>query len=196
MFPTIFALGIFGLGARAKKASAFLVMAIMGGAILPKLMGAVADRATICRAASSCRPPVSPSWWHSMASPTWSRYSTERGSLPRGEEPRLEQGVGWADPLIHAGQHPLSGVCKPGASSGPGPSYRERYSETAFTGSAYASQHWELYIHSRAAHTINWLSPPPATRRIQPAAPPRRFPDGRSLDVRSMRRDNCATTAG
>jgi MFS transporter, FHS family, L-fucose permease len=43
MFPTIFALGIFGLGARAKKASSFIVMAIMGGAILPKLMGHVAD---------------------------------------------------------------------------------------------------------------------------------------------------------
>jgi MFS transporter, FHS family, L-fucose permease len=43
MFPTIFALGIFGLGARAKKASAFIVMAIMGGAILPKLMGYVGD---------------------------------------------------------------------------------------------------------------------------------------------------------
>ena len=43
MFPTIFALGIFGLGARAKKASAFIVMAIMGGAILPKAMGYVAD---------------------------------------------------------------------------------------------------------------------------------------------------------
>ena len=44
MFPTIFALGIFGLGGRAKKASAFIVMAIMGGAVLPKLMGYVADR--------------------------------------------------------------------------------------------------------------------------------------------------------
>jgi MFS transporter, FHS family, L-fucose permease len=43
MFPTIFALGIYGLGARAKKASAFLVMAIMGGAVLPKLMGYIAD---------------------------------------------------------------------------------------------------------------------------------------------------------
>ena len=43
MFPTIFALGIHGLGARAKKASSFIVMAIMGGAILPKLMGAVGD---------------------------------------------------------------------------------------------------------------------------------------------------------
>ncbi len=43
MFPTIFALGIFGLGSRAKRASSFIVMAIMGGAILPKLMGWVAD---------------------------------------------------------------------------------------------------------------------------------------------------------
>ena len=49
MFPTIFALGIFGLGARAKKASAFIVMAIMGGAILPKLMGAVADKYDMSR---------------------------------------------------------------------------------------------------------------------------------------------------
>jgi len=49
MFPTIFALGIFGLGARAKKASSFIVMAIMGGAILPKLMGYVADRYDMSR---------------------------------------------------------------------------------------------------------------------------------------------------
>ena len=44
MFPTIFALGIFGLGGRAKRAASYIVMAIMGGAILPKLMGAVADK--------------------------------------------------------------------------------------------------------------------------------------------------------
>ncbi len=50
MFPTIFALGIYGLGARAKKASAFLVMAIMGGAILPKLMGHVGDLYDMSRA--------------------------------------------------------------------------------------------------------------------------------------------------
>ena len=49
MFPTIFALGIFGLGARAKKASSFIVMAIMGGAILPKLMGEVADEYDLSR---------------------------------------------------------------------------------------------------------------------------------------------------
>jgi FHS family L-fucose permease-like MFS transporter len=44
MFPTIFSLGIHGLGSRAKNASSFIVMAIMGGAIMPKLMGHIADQ--------------------------------------------------------------------------------------------------------------------------------------------------------
>src|SRR5207253_8814297 len=44
MFPAIFALGIFGLGQSARKASSFIVMAIMGGAVLPKVLGPVADR--------------------------------------------------------------------------------------------------------------------------------------------------------
>ena len=44
MFPTIFSLGIHGLGSRAKEASSFIVMAIMGGAIMPKLMGHIADQ--------------------------------------------------------------------------------------------------------------------------------------------------------
>jgi FHS family L-fucose permease-like MFS transporter len=43
-FPTIFALGIFGLGSQAKKrASAFIVMSITGGALMPKLMGHLGD---------------------------------------------------------------------------------------------------------------------------------------------------------
>ncbi len=49
MFPTIFALGIYGLGARAKKASPYIVMAIMGGAVLPKYMGYVADQYDMSR---------------------------------------------------------------------------------------------------------------------------------------------------
>jgi fucose permease len=49
MFPTIFALGIFGLGARAKGASAYIVMGIVGGALLPKVMGAVADHYDMSR---------------------------------------------------------------------------------------------------------------------------------------------------
>ncbi len=49
MFPTIFALGIHGLGARAKRASGYIVMAIMGGAIVPKLMGWVGDNYGVSR---------------------------------------------------------------------------------------------------------------------------------------------------
>ena len=44
MFPTIFALGIFGLGSQSKKkASAFIVMSITGGALMPKFMGHLGD---------------------------------------------------------------------------------------------------------------------------------------------------------
>jgi FHS family L-fucose permease-like MFS transporter len=45
MFPTIFALGIRGLGPLTKRASSFLVMAVAGGAFCPPLMGLVADHA-------------------------------------------------------------------------------------------------------------------------------------------------------
>jgi FHS family L-fucose permease-like MFS transporter len=48
-FPTIFALGIFGLGAKAKGASAYIVMGIVGGALLPKVMGSVADHYDMSR---------------------------------------------------------------------------------------------------------------------------------------------------
>jgi FHS family L-fucose permease-like MFS transporter len=47
MFPTIFALGIHGLGEHTKKASAYIVMAIVGGAIMPLLMGWIADQASM-----------------------------------------------------------------------------------------------------------------------------------------------------
>ena len=43
MFPTIFALGLKGLGGYTKIGSSLIVMAIIGGAIFPPLMGLVAD---------------------------------------------------------------------------------------------------------------------------------------------------------
>ncbi len=43
MFPTIFTLGIEGLGTQTSKASSLLVMAIFGGAVIPVLMGKLAD---------------------------------------------------------------------------------------------------------------------------------------------------------
>jgi FHS family L-fucose permease-like MFS transporter len=44
MFPTIFALGIKDLGEETKLASSFLVMAIIGGAFTPLLMGLISDK--------------------------------------------------------------------------------------------------------------------------------------------------------
>jgi FHS family L-fucose permease-like MFS transporter len=43
MFPTIFALGLKGLGENTKLGGSFLVMAIVGGALLPLLLGKIAD---------------------------------------------------------------------------------------------------------------------------------------------------------
>jgi FHS family L-fucose permease-like MFS transporter len=42
MFPTIFALGLKGLGASTKLAGSFLVMAIVGGAVFPPILGWIA----------------------------------------------------------------------------------------------------------------------------------------------------------
>lgn len=47
MFPTIFALSLKGMGTLAKPAASFLVMAIIGGAILTAVMGLVSDLASI-----------------------------------------------------------------------------------------------------------------------------------------------------
>ncbi|MBU6297920.1 MAG: sugar MFS transporter [Alphaproteobacteria bacterium] len=43
MFPTIFALGIHGLGDHTKLGSSIIVMSVVGGAIAPPLMGRIAD---------------------------------------------------------------------------------------------------------------------------------------------------------
>ncbi|TWI95865.1 FHS family L-fucose permease-like MFS transporter [Mucilaginibacter frigoritolerans] len=44
MFPTIFALGLKDLGSYTQKASSFIIMAIIGGAIVPVVMGVIADK--------------------------------------------------------------------------------------------------------------------------------------------------------
>jgi len=47
MFPTIFALGVRDLGKDTKLGSSFIIMAIVGGAILPPVMGLIADNVGI-----------------------------------------------------------------------------------------------------------------------------------------------------
>jgi MFS transporter, FHS family, L-fucose permease len=43
MFPTIFSLGVDGLGPHTEQGSGILCMGIVGGALLPVLQGALAD---------------------------------------------------------------------------------------------------------------------------------------------------------
>lgn len=50
MFPTIFALSLRGLGSHTKRASSFLMMSPVGGAVGPLLMGYVADCSTMSMA--------------------------------------------------------------------------------------------------------------------------------------------------
>jgi FHS family L-fucose permease-like MFS transporter len=50
MFPTIFALSIKNLGPLTKLGSSFLVMAIVGGAIFPAIMGYISDLSNIQKA--------------------------------------------------------------------------------------------------------------------------------------------------
>jgi FHS family L-fucose permease-like MFS transporter len=50
MFPTIFTLGIDRLGPLTGKASSLLIMAIVGGAVIPLLQGVLADRIGIQQA--------------------------------------------------------------------------------------------------------------------------------------------------
>ncbi|MBB5638533.1 FHS family L-fucose permease-like MFS transporter [Pedobacter cryoconitis] len=47
MFPTIFSLSIRGLGSRMKEGSSLVIMAIVGGAVFPVLMGKVSDMTNI-----------------------------------------------------------------------------------------------------------------------------------------------------
>jgi FHS family L-fucose permease-like MFS transporter len=47
MFPTIFSLSIRGLGSKTKEGSSLVIMAIVGGAIFPVIMGRVSDMSNI-----------------------------------------------------------------------------------------------------------------------------------------------------
>jgi FHS family L-fucose permease-like MFS transporter len=44
MFPTIFSLSIRGLGSKTKRGSSLLIMGIVGGAVIPPIVGLVADK--------------------------------------------------------------------------------------------------------------------------------------------------------
>lgn len=86
MFPTIFALAVEGLGERTGEGSGMLVMAIVGGAVVPVVMGALADAfgfgialasTTLCYAfvgqfAISCWPARTRQTWNESVASSWS----------------------------------------------------------------------------------------------------------------------------
>ena len=46
MFPTIFALGVKDLGHHTKKGASFIIMSIVGGALMPYVMGRLSETST------------------------------------------------------------------------------------------------------------------------------------------------------
>ena len=46
MFPTIFALGVKDLGHHTKKGSSLIIMSIVGGALVPYVMGMLSEQLT------------------------------------------------------------------------------------------------------------------------------------------------------
>jgi MFS transporter, FHS family, L-fucose permease len=69
-FPTIFTMSLRGLGRYTKSGSSFLVMAIVGGAFIPMIMGAVSDASSINIAMfvpAACFAVVAWFAWHSKA---------------------------------------------------------------------------------------------------------------------------------
>jgi len=47
MFPTVFSLSIIGLGPKTKLGSSLVIMGIVGGAVIPPIMGKISDLSNI-----------------------------------------------------------------------------------------------------------------------------------------------------
>jgi MFS transporter, FHS family, L-fucose permease len=76
MFPTVFALGIADLGSKAKLGSSLIIMAIIGGALFPPLVGLIADTTQSIQAAM-----VVPLLGFVVVG-QFGRYMTRRGVAP------------------------------------------------------------------------------------------------------------------
>jgi FHS family L-fucose permease-like MFS transporter len=58
MFPNVFALGIAGLGSMTSKGSGLIMTAVVGGAIIPYLLGTAADKLAVMWALAHDRAAV------------------------------------------------------------------------------------------------------------------------------------------
>jgi FHS family L-fucose permease-like MFS transporter len=77
MFPTIFALGVKGLGVNTKIGGSLIIMAIVGGAVFTPVMGALAESSM----ALAMLVPLVSYLFISLYSFLWSRpsWSADRG---------------------------------------------------------------------------------------------------------------------
>ncbi|MCA9696664.1 MAG: hypothetical protein KC431_03985, partial [Myxococcales bacterium] len=66
MFPTIFALAVTGMGRQTSRASSLLVMAIVGGALIPVAMGAIADSLGYAVAIAATIPCYAYIGWYAL----------------------------------------------------------------------------------------------------------------------------------
>jgi FHS family L-fucose permease-like MFS transporter len=82
-FPTIFALGIRGLGEHTKLGSSLIVMSIVGGAIAPPFMGRIADQHSM---RVGFIVPLVCFLFVALYGLTWAKLST-LDSLPRAPGP-------------------------------------------------------------------------------------------------------------
>jgi len=97
MWSNIFALAIEGLGPLKSQASSLLVLAILGGAILPPVQGAVADwRVSRRRSSCRCLPlPTSPSTASTAIAPDGRRRRSHRAGNGRALRRRRPTCVAW-----------------------------------------------------------------------------------------------------
>jgi FHS family L-fucose permease-like MFS transporter len=79
MFPTIFALGVNGLGTRTKTGGAAIVMSIVGGAVIPLVMGRVPGVANSYLVPAACFVCIALYAW--------------RGAMPEPEELAADPGL-------------------------------------------------------------------------------------------------------
>ncbi|SUJ06120.1 L-fucose permease [Sphingomonas paucimobilis] len=96
-FPTIFALGIEGLGPLRRAGASLIVMAIIGGAGLTALMGLVSDMAGITNA--MLVPVISLQWLRALPggrAEGWRRIDMGRLQAKRAIVTGAGQGIGRA----------------------------------------------------------------------------------------------------
>ncbi len=102
MFPTIFALAVRDLGAKTRRGASFVIMAIVGGALAPYVMGRIADHSTTAFAfllPAACFAVVA---WYGYSHSRTARMRTTDSAHAHPSHPE--------SPPLPAGRRPAAGA--------------------------------------------------------------------------------------